>query len=467
MAGLTSPGIGSGLDINGLVTQLMTVERQPLADLDKKEASHQATLSAWGTLGGALSSLQSAASALTSGTLFAGFSAGVSDATVLSASATSGATAGNYAISVTALATANTIRSNNAYATTDTFSSGTLAIKVGSTTTSVAINAGNYTLAGMAQAINNANAGVNATVVFDGTSNRLVLNANSSGAANSISITATQDGVTTGGQTLTGLDSVAGNIVQVQAGTDANFSINGLAMTRSSNTVTDAITGVSLTLTKGSSGGVPATTTLSVARDTATPARAINAFVKAYNDLNKSLHDLSAYDPATKQGGVLLGDSAVGTAQMQLNAQLFRDVNGVAGGARTLSDIGISVQKGGALLVDSVKLQAALADPHQDIASLFTQTTAGNQGIAVSFNNLAQQMLGADGLIASRTGGINRSIKDVDNQRTALNAHLAIVEQSYRAQFSALDMTVTRMKQTADYLTQQLASLSSLSNASK
>ncbi len=460
---VSSTGIASGLDVNGIISKLMQIEQKPLTAMATKEAAYNAKLTAYGSLKGALSSLQTASQALATTSTLTGKSASVSDTTVLSASASSTAAAGSYSLSVTQLATSHTVRSNTNYGTADTFNTGSLAITVGSgSAVNVTIDSSNNTLAGISQAINNANAGVTATVINVGTTNRLVLSSNTSGSAGTISVAATEDGI--GGpytNTLTGLKSV--NLVQTQAASDAQLTINGLAITRSSNIITDAISGVTLTLAKGTLAS-PGNAVLTVAKDTAATTTAINSFVTAYNTAVGLLKTSSAYNAATKTGAVLSGDSTVRSLQAELSNLVHTSVTGVAGGISTLSDIGVNVQKDGTLAVDSTKLAATLADPTKDVASLFSQTTVGNEGIAVFFNVAMKSEVGYAGLIATRTSGIGASIKDIGTARDALNARLTKVEARYRAQFTALDVVVTNMNKTSQYLTQMIASLPSSSS---
>jgi flagellar hook-associated protein 2 len=456
---ISSPGIASGLDVNSIISKLMELERIPLTKLATKEADYNAKLTAYGSIKGALSSMQTAAQTLASTATFTGKSASVSDSTVLAASASSAAAAGTYSLSITQLAKFHTVRSDTNYAaTTDTFNTGTLAIAInGGTAVNVAINGSNNTLAGIRQAINNANAGVTATIINDGTTNRLVLSSKTSGSVGDISVAVTDDG-SGGTHALSGLDSAS--LIQTQAADDAMLAINGIAITRSSNTITDAIEGVTLNLTKGTLA-TPGTAILTVATNTAATTSAIDNFVKTYNSAVNLLKTNSAYNAATKKAAVLNGDSTVRSLQSQLSSLVQSSVTGVAGGISSLSDIGISVQRDGTLTTDSTKLAAALADPNKDVASLFAQTTLGNEGIAVRFNTALESVVGFGGLIANRTDGITTSINEIGTSRDALNYRLTQIEARYRRQFTALDVLVTNMNKTSQYLTQQLSSLPS------
>ena len=384
--------------------------------------------------------MQTAAQTLKSATTFTGKSASMSDSTVATATSSASATAGSYDIAITTLAKAHSIRSTTNYAADATFEAGTLSIKIGSgTAKTITIDAGK-TVAQIATAINDAKAGVSATVVDTGT---LVLTSNTAGTAGAITFsppaTSTDDG-NASTNPLTGLSTTT----PVQTATDAVFSVNGIPMTRTSNTVTDAITGITLNLVK--EGG---SAKLTVANNTGAVTSAVGAFVKAYNDAMTGIKTLTAYDAANKKASVLTGDSTARSIQSQLSALIGTSVSGIAGGISRLSDIGISVQKDGTLAVDSSKLSAALADTNKDVSSLFTQTTSGNEGIAVRLNTMLEGIVGSSGLITSRTDGINASIKDLQKRSEALQNRLVQVERRYRAQFTALDSLVASMTRPA------------------
>ncbi|MDO9243640.1 MAG: flagellar filament capping protein FliD [Rhodocyclaceae bacterium] len=461
MAVISSPGLGSGLDINGIVSSLMRVESQPLTALATKEAGQQAKLSAYGSLKGALASLQMAARTLMTGSTFTGKSAVSSESLAVTASALNTAAAGSYNIETITLAKKHSIASQTPYAdNTATFNTRTLTIKVGTTSKDIVIDANNNSLAGVRQAINDANAGVTATIVNTGTTNRLVLTSNTTGSAGEITVTVADSG-SGGTHPLSGLatDEDGTFMENVQPPDDATFKVNNVLLTRSSNTITDAIDGVTLKLEKEAG-----TATITVAQDTASANAAIAAFVRAYNDAASQLKSLTAYDVANKKASVLTGDSTARGIQSQLSSLLGATISGVAGGVSRLSDIGIEVQKDGKLSTNAGKLQKALENRDIDLAALFGSTTDSTRGIAVRFNEALENVIGATGLIASRTDGINTTIKDIRKRGEIMQVRLAQVEKRYRAQFSALDVLVASMNQTSNYLTQQLANLPGASN---
>ncbi|MCC8997257.1 MAG: flagellar filament capping protein FliD [Nitrosomonas sp.] len=386
MPALTSPGIGSGLDVNGIVKQLMALESRPLAALDAKEAKQQTRLTAFGTLKGALSSFQGSVAALANPAKFNGVTAGITDATLASVSATSSAVTGSHSLEVQTLAQAQKLKSANFATTSEVVGSGTLTIQFGTysggsftlnsdkAAQSITIAPGNSSLAGIRDAINQADAGVTASIVNDGSGNRLVIASKDTGLSNALKITAIDnDGNSNDNAGLSQLvyDASTGgtsNLSETVAASNANFIIDGIAISKASNKVTDALEGVTIDLLKANPG---TTTTLNLARDTAGIQGAVNSFVKAFNDLNKTIVDLSKYDAATKQASILTGDSTVRSLQTSLRNEISNPLTAAGGGLSLLSDIGISFQTDGTLQLDQTKLTKVLSDPTKDISTLF------------------------------------------------------------------------------------------------
>lgn len=375
---ISSPGIGSNLDVNGIVTKLMAVESQPLTDMAKKEASYQAQLSAYGNLSGALSSFQSAMSGMSGLSTFQALNATPGDATVLTAAADSTAVPGNYSIVTTNLVQAQTLMSvGQASATTSLGNAlGSLSFQFGTAGTPSSFGAvqtvsiaANSSLQNIRDAVNTANIGVTATIVNDGSAinaNHLLFTANSPGAANSMSVTAVDGNNKL--QPIATYDQVGGSLVMTQpaAAMNAVLSVNGIPISSASNAVTGVVQGVTLNL------GKPGTTTLNVTRNTAAVQAAIQGFVSAYNALNKTIKSMSGYDAATKSAGILLGDSTVQDIQSQIRKALSSPLTGLGGGLTALNQVGVSFQKDGTLAVDATKLQNAITNNFADISGLFS-----------------------------------------------------------------------------------------------
>ncbi|MBI4996382.1 MAG: flagellar filament capping protein FliD [Rhodocyclales bacterium] len=487
MATISSAGIGSGLDINGIITKLMAVEQQPLTALDTKEAGFQAKLSAYGSLKGAVSALQTAAHALKSSSLYTGMSAKAADSTVASASAVSTAVAGTYGLTVTALAKSQSLATNADFSShtsdisaTDgkirielgTYSGGTFTADSAKSPITLDIPSESSSLDEIRDEINAVNAGVRASVVYVGKDAggtdvyKLSLTAKDTGAANSMRITVmdSNDVVQTNNTGLAQLSynpaatAGAGNEYAIKVpAQDAQLTIDGIDITRGGNTITDAITGVTLTLLKEE------TTTLTIAKDSASVKSALQAFVKAYNDVNSLAHDVSAYSADTKTASILTGDSGVRSLQTALRQMIGYSVEPATLSVRNLSAVGITMLRDGSLEFNASKFDAAEAKSSSDVATMFSSDTTATKGVAVRMSAVLDSMLATNGLLASRTDGINRSIKDVSKQREALGLRLVAIEKRYRAQFTALDTLVASMQQTSSFLTQQLANLAKLS----
>ena len=448
MATVSSLGSGSGIDLEGLLTKLMTAEQAPLTALATKVSSTNTRISSLGTLNSALASLQTAAQAMktsvgqTATSKYSTFSASVADTTTASASTTTGAATGTYKLTDIVLATAQQITKTGVSAPTG---AGSLSIQVGSgKAVNVAMDE-NSTLADVASAINESGAGVTASIVTSGSNSYLTLTANDTGAANTITVTGTDtDGGSTW-QTALGYSSSAANSwTQKTAATDASLKIDDVAVTSASNTLT-SISGLSINLLKAGS------TTVTVTKDSTTSlASALKAFVTAYNTANSTMASLGTYNATTKIAGALQGNSTLRSAQSQVRALLFSNPTGGTSPYQLLSDIGVSVAKDGSLSVDSTKLNKAITADFSTVANMVAK-------IGTTYDTTLETIVGSDGSIAAAQKSANTTIKSLNERQTAVSARLTKVEAMYRAQFTALDTLVAKMKTTSTYLTQQFA----------
>lgn len=391
---ISSPGIGSGLDVNGIVSQLMATERQPLNALVRQELAYTQKLSAFGQVRSALASFQGALQNLSSSSKFQALSATSSDTKVLSASASGSATPASYQLEVLQLAQQHKVASSGYAAPSSVVGSGTLTIQFGTydsglntftvnaekATKTIAIAPANNTLAGIRDAINAANAGVMATIVNDGsaTGNRLVLTSTDSGAANSLKVTVTDDDATdtdTSGLSALAYNPTAvvgsgKNLSQVAVARDAQIKVDGITVNQPTNTVTNAIDGVTLNLVQ-TNVGVPLT--LTVSRDTKSVTDAVQSFVTSFNTANSTIKNLTAFNGVGAQNGILLGDGTVRAIQTQMRSLLNTPVE-TGGALTTLSQIGVSFGSDGSLALDSAKLNTAINTNFDGIAALFAKT---------------------------------------------------------------------------------------------
>jgi flagellar hook-associated protein 2 len=466
---ISSATTGSTLDVPTLVSQLMTVARQPIDTLNTKTASYQAQISALGTVQSKMAAFQTAAQALgssSSSSLLAA-TATSSDTTSLSATADSSSIAGSYTLNVTKLAQAQSlvaIGQTSSTATIDAGTSTTVTFDFGTTTgstfvsngggtKSITIDSSNNTLQGIRDAINAAGMGVTATVVNDGsgTPYRLALTS-SSGASNSMKITT--NGAGNGVDNLLAYDPAGTKkMAQTVAPQDAVFDVNGISITKSSNTVTDAIPGVTLTLTNPSTKAV----TLTVARDTAAVSTAVSNFVTAYNDLYSLMKTDAAYGSSstTTSPSVLAGDATLRSLQMQMRSMASTAVS--SGTLTNLFQVGLTFTADGTMQLDSAKLSSAMATNFSDVANLFNSAT----GFGTRFAQFATSALSVDGSLATHTSSINSKISDISDQVATLESRMTALQAQYNAQYSALDMLLTSMNSTSNYLTSQFNSMAS------
>ena len=391
--GITAAGAGSNLDVNSIVSQLMAIEQHPLTLLSQREADYQAKLSAYGALKGAFSSFQTAMQGLSDPAQFQSVKATVADQSLLTAAGngTGKAVPGSYSVEVQQLAQQQKLSSVGFSSPSTVVGSGTLTIQFGTydsgsntftlngskSAQTITIDPSNNTLSGVRDAINSANAGVSATIINDGAGNRLVVTAKDSGSANSLRISVSDDdGTNTDASGLSqfSFDPAAGvgagkNLAQAQPAQDAKLLIDGIAVSKASNTVTDAIEGVTLNLLKSNAGS---STRVEVAPDSAAVTAAVQTFVKSFNNVNQTLANLSGYNPASGKGGVLQADSAALSIQRGIQKTLMAALGQLPGGYTTLSQIGVSFQKDGSLALDSAKLEAATTGAIDQIGGLFT-----------------------------------------------------------------------------------------------
>ena len=436
--------LASSFDANALVTQLMAAEQRPLTLLARQRSAATGEISAWGKLKSALSSLQSTASSLNTAASFNPFSASVSNASVATASASAGAAAGTASLEVLGLAQRHTLYSSTFASSSNAVGTGSLTIQFGTysggtftangarASMTVAIGAGQNSLAGVRDAINAAGGGVTASVVNDTSGARLVLTSANSGAADSLRVTVSDDdGISTDASGLSQLayDPAAAvgagrNLTQSAAAQDASFKLNGLTLASASNTVSGVLDGVTLNLT-GTNVGSP--TTVTVARDASATVASVQKFVSAYNDAAKTLKDLTAYDTSGKANGALQGEYAATGALSQLRSLLAGSVSALAGTYGSLSSIGVTFQRDGTLSLDQAKLATALSASDSGVSRVFTATgksdsaglrydghtsatTAGTHAVSVTQAASRGSLQGSAAAGLSITAGVNDAL---------------------------------------------------------
>lgn len=452
---ITAGGIGSGIDVNGLVQQLVAAEGLPATQrLDQKEANIQANLSAFGSLKSALSRFQDSVKALQSQDNFLKQTATTSNADLFSATASKNAVAGSYSVEVVRLAQAAKVRTDS-FQADENIGTGNLNISLGASSFNLAITDDNNTLAGIRDAINASadNPGVRASIINVDGGSRLILTSDELGAANDITVTATDDNAGDGFD-LARLNT----LTTIDAAQDALIRVDGQDISRDSNSFSDVIDGVTFNLKKAEADTIE---TLTIAQDTNAVKSRVEGFVAAYNTLNNTINQLSSFNADTGAAGTLLGDSALRGVQTQLRQTLTDAVQGVD--ISTLAELGVTTnQDNGNLQLDTERFNTALAGNFASVADLF----ASENGIAKRLDGVLDRYTGRDGVLELRSSGLRSQLDGIADDRERLDSRLEGLESRYRAQFTAMDQLVSQLQSISGFLDQQLANMP-LANSNK
>jgi len=478
MPAITSLGIGSGIDINTMVTQLVALEKQPLQQMQQAANTMQTKLSALGRTQSLLASLQDAAGALSSPTLWAGTTASSADPTTVSASGTSAA-AGSYAVAVQSLARGQTLASSSVFAAaTDLVGAGTLTIELGgwdagatvfaakTGAAAVAINvSATDTLQDVRDKINASGAGVTASLITDASGVRLALNSAQTGAVNGFRVSANDaDGNNTDAAGLSRLaydpPSGAVSMQRAQAASDAQATVNGIAVSSTTNQLAGVVEGLTIQINKVSATPV----SVNVAADTAGVKAAVKSFADAFNALASQIAAQTKYDPSTKTAAPLQGDSSVLTLLNRLRG-IVNIPSSASSLFPTLSSLGLEMQRDGTLSINQGKLDAAAAnlpELKKAFANLDAATPANN-GFARRAAQLATDMLGTSGTLTTSQSALQQRIKSNSADQDALNQRVAAYQQRLVQQFTAMDTQVAKLQALGSYVTQQLAMMTNQS----
>lgn len=445
---LSSPGIGSGLDVNGIVDQLVALERRPVALLQTAKTKLDTKLSSYGLLQSYMANLQSIAGKLAGAGNWARNTATSSDDATVGVTASSTAVAARYSVEVSALATAQSL-SSAVFADPSDLGGGTLTITRGGQSVDVVVDPGAASLEKVRDQINAAGAGVSAAIVQDAGGPLLVLTGTDTGAANGVTLT-----VSGASGSLASL-TYPGSLTERRPADDARFTINNVPLSSATNRLDNVIDGVSLTLGKTTGGPVD----INVMSDSAGLKKDIADFVAAYNELNRFLAAQTKYDEGSKNAGALQGDRTAVSLIGKLRTLVQQPSPASAVYAR-LSDMGISLERDGSLKIDDTKLTAALANP-SELGKAFS---AADNGLARGFKALADGMLGVEGALTARSDGLRDSIKRNERDQERLEDRIGRVRQRLLRQYSALDNTVNQLTGLNNLVTQQLTALSNFYN---
>lgn len=460
MATITSLGVGSGLDLTGLLDQLQDAERGKLAPITLQKKQQEAKISAYGQLQTSLDAFQDAVAKINDPKLYQSLSANVRGESI-TATTTANALPGSYRVEISQLATSGTLASARVVTNDQPLDlQGATALKLNfggsGTDGSVTIDiAPDSSLSDIRDAINaNKESGVNATIINDGGGYRLALSSKATGVEASIHSFSFVDA---DGELATGPFGEALEAGAKQIGQDASLTVNGITISSAKNQIEGAIQGVTLNLAELSiAEGETAFSTVNVERDTLKQREAINGFVKAFNDLKGTVGKLTAFDSESGSAAELLGDSAVRTIESRLRSVLTGGVEG--GELSTLSQLGITLQRDGTLEVDDGKLNDLVANNPQALSNFFAGDTKEG-GLAGKLETSIEQMLGSNGVIKGAISGAENQVKSLDTRYERMEKSIEGTISRYRSQFSQLDIMIAQMNSTSSYLTQQFDAL--------
>ncbi|GIU53333.1 MULTISPECIES: flagellar filament capping protein FliD [Shewanella] len=446
---LTATGIGSGLDINTIVGVLVDAEKLPKEALfDKNEATIDAKVSAIGSLKSKLSTFQDALEKLTDSEALNIRKVSTGDSIYFGAEAGKDAQSGSYQIQVEQLASSHKVAGTNVADPSLGVGTGSLDLSVNGEAFSIDVEATD-SLEDIASKINSAsdNVGVTATIIKSDAGSRLVFSSDESGTDNQVSVSATD----TAG---TGLNDMfgTGNLTTLQNAQDAIVYIDGQKVTSQSNEVTDAIAGVTLSLT---SADVSQTSTLKIEQDDELVKENIQAFVDAYNTLVTSISDMSKYDVENEEAAALQGDSMIRSIESQMRSMISNRVD-VDGQSVALYDIGIETDRYGKMSIDSEKLDTALSENMSLVEGLFTTP---DTGIASSLDSVVEGYVKTGGLIDTRNNSLTSEKSRLDDQREAFSLKMELLEARLFKQFNAMDLVVAQLNEQSSGLVERLNSL--------
>jgi flagellar hook-associated protein 2 len=474
---ISVPGIGSGLDIDTIVNGLVAAEGDAKTLLlTNKRSDTELEISAFGALKSTLaSSFTSSLDYLKTASSFQANTLTTSDPEVfLVTSATGSIAPGAFGVEVREVAEAHKLMTSGFTDQDTVVGTGSLTISVGSDSFTVTIDNNNDTLAEIRNAINNAtdNTGVSATIINvddggGGSEAKLVLSSDNTGTENELTVTVDDDD--SGDTDATGLSAfyydtgdvtTPERLTEINTALDAEVYIDGQKVLSSSNTVVDAIDGVTIQVLKKDVGTIH---DLTVDIDKPTIKSNIEDFVSGYNTLRTYINDVTFFDAAQGTAGVLLGDSLMRTFSNQVRLQISDSVSGISGQFTTLVDIGITTNEDGTLAIDNTKLDNALNSDVNDIADLFSSAN----GVATKLDSVVSEYTKTNGLLDTKAEGLGETVANINEDLQDLQLELSALEDRLLAQFTALDLLMTQLNSTSTFLDQQFDILSNIINPNR
>lgn len=513
----STPGIGSGLDVTGIVNQMVAVERQPLQKLQQRATAIQAQISSWGKLQGLIDSLRTASSRLATASTWTQTQVTSSDPNTVSAtlSANGSPSPGRHSITVSQLAQQHVLSSAAIAQGTDlrgrlrielgTYGSEsppTFTARSGSPVIDLQFTDSSTTLSTVRDAINAANGGVTASILTDSSGSRLVISSAETGRDRAIKITVSGidpvsggstsgtgsssgsdgglggllGGITSGiggalssatggltgstGTTITptGLNALAydgstnSSMIQNRAAQDANFTVNGVALSSSTNTLDGTITGVRMVLAKVSSTPVDIT----IQADAGSQRKTLEEFVSAYNAVNAQLSADTSYDANSRKGGIFQGDFTALSVKRRLRETISQSSSASSVYSR-FSDLGLDIRRDGNIVIDAAKLDRAMVNPGE-VAKLMSSIGSGSEeskGLSVRLKGLIDGLLSRDGDLDAKNDALQDRLKRNRTDQDRLAARIEATRQRLLRLYQSLDTRVTQLNGLGNYVTQQ------------
>ena len=484
MASITSVGVGSGLELEDLITNILNAERTPTETrLNLQETETQASISAFGSLKSTLSAFQATLSSLSDSSDFSSRKATSGNPESFTASANSTAEIANYDIAVLNLAAASKVATNGAFSDPDaTVGEGTLTLGFVDGDSFDVTVAATDTLTDIRDAINNAtdNTGITASLLTvdaglnDGsTITELILTSDSTGKANQITIgvddTGDADNTDASGLSRFYFDGsdpedISNQLTNKSTAEDASITVDGFTAYNSNNVFASVIDGVSITAVAADENpSDPTTTALNVAIDTAGVKQKITSFAATYNELIIVFNQLTDYNPDTETRGILGSDSSARIIEEQIRRIMSSTAEDAPSDFNNLAYLGFATNQNGTIKLDEDDLADAVASNFDDLSSIF----AGDNGIASQLDDLLDSFLLSGGTIGIKEGILQEELSSIEDARLDLGYRLETIEARYRSQFAALDILVSQLNQTGNFLSQQLEATANIISGKK
>jgi flagellar hook-associated protein 2 len=468
---ISSAGIGSGLDVNSIVAQLMALERKPIDLLDAAKSKLDTQLSSYGKLQASLSAVRDAARTLTDPSAWTPTTVSSSDAAAVGAVSDGSSPPGNYAVEVTRLAAAQSLTSATLPGSSSVVGTGTLTIEMGRWFTdppdftpnagvnsvSITIAAGEDTLEHVRDKINAAGAGITASIVNDASGARLAIRSRETGEDNGFRISVADDDGSDGdaaGLSMLAFDPTGGasRMTQTQAAANAALTINNIPINSASNTLSEVLDGLTVRVSRLTSGPVD----LSVNRDLDAIKKSITGFADAYNSLVKLMREQTDYNEASKTAGALQGDRTAVGLLYKLRT-LAGGSTGAAAAFTRLADIGLEPQRDGTLNLNTTKLDSALGRI-DELKAFFSRDDEGtaNDGFGTMLRQFADLSLGTDGEISTKRASLRSRIDGISERTTRMEDRLLLTERRLREQYTKLDSNMAALSSLQAYISQQV-----------